>query len=413
MAARRRTPHLLHRRKIMGRVAAVHMEKTGPSTAMVVLLAAACGIVVANIYYAQPLIGEIAPAVGLPAGAASLIVTLTQLGYVVGLILLVPLGDLLENRRLVCVTIACSIPALLLAGLAHSGAQILAAAALIGLTSVAVQMLVPLAAHLAPAHRRGAVVGNVMSGLLLGILLSRPVASAIADISSWRTVFFVSAAAMLAIMLALAQQLAPRQPAARHGYAALLRSGLVLPFTVKLLRQRALYQAAAFGAFTLFWTASPLLLLQQFHFTQGGLAVFALVGAAGALAAPIAGRLADAGHGERGTILALAGTAAAFAVALLGGRLHSVVVLAAAGVLLDASVQCNLIFGQRAIYQLAPEMRARLNGMFMAIFFAGGAAASAVTSPLFQSAGWPGLCALGMLLPLLALGYVMFASRRA
>jgi predicted MFS family arabinose efflux permease len=387
--------------------------KTGPSRAMVLLLAAACGIVVANIYYAQPLIGEIAPAVGLSAGRASLIVTLTQIGYVVGLLLLVPLADLLENRRLVCVTIACSIPALLLAGLARTGWEILGAGVLIGVTSVAVQMLVPLAAHLAPEHKRGEVVGNVMSGLLLGILLSRPIASAIAAVTSWRVVFFVSAVAMLAIMLALSRNLAPRRPGVRHSYVALLRSEFALVATQPLLRQRAAYQAAAFGAFTLYWTAAPLLLLHAFHFHQAGIAVFALVGAAGALAAPIAGRLADAGHGERGTVLALLAVAAAFAVALVGGAVHCVVVLALAGVALDGAVQCNLVFGQRAIYGLAPELRGRLNGMFMALFFAGGAFASAVTSPLMEGAGWPGLCLLGVAMPLLALAYFCTVRARA
>jgi predicted MFS family arabinose efflux permease len=389
------------------------MVKSGPSRAMVLLLAAACGIVVANIYYAQPLIGEIAPAVGLGAGQASLIVTLTQIGYVVGLLLLVPLADLVENRRLVCVTIACSIPALLLAGFARTSGEILGAGVLIGVTSVAVQMLVPLAAHLAPEHKRGAVVGNVMSGLLLGILLSRPIASAIASVTSWRAVFFISAVAMLAIMLALARNLAPRQPAVRQSYVSLLRSEFALLVTEPVLRQRAAYQAAAFGAFTLYWTAAPLLLLHAFHFHQGGIAVFALVGAAGALAAPIAGRLADAGHGDRGTILALLCVAAAFVVAGLGGAVHSVVVLALAGVVLDGAVQCNLVFGQRAVYGLAPELRGRLNGMFMALFFAGGAFASAVTSPMMQRAGWPGICALGVVMPLLALAYFCIVRARA
>jgi predicted MFS family arabinose efflux permease len=387
--------------------------KTGPSRAMVLLLAAACGVVVANIYYAQPLIGEIAPAVGLGAGQASLIVTLTQIGYVVGLLVLVPLADLLENRRLVCVTIACSIPALLLAGFARTGWEILGAGVLIGVTSVAVQMLVPLAAHLAPEAKRGAVVGNVMSGLLVGILLSRPIASAIAAVTSWRAVFFISAVAMLAIMLALARHLAPRQPAVRQSYGALLRSEFSLLTSEPVLRQRAAYQAAAFGAFTLYWTAAPLLLLHEFHFHQAGIAVFALVGAAGALAAPIAGRLADAGHGDRGTVLALLGAAAAFVLAGLGGAMHSVVVLALAGVVLDGAVQCNLVFGQRAIYGLAPELRARLNGMFMALFFCGGAFASAVTSPLLEAAGWRGVCALGAVMPLLALGYFLAVRGRA
>jgi len=381
---------------------------SAPSSAMVFLLATSCGVIVANIYYAQPLIALIGPDVGLGRHVASLIVTLTQLGYAAGLLLLVPLGDMVESRRLLTITIGASIPALLAAGLAHNGTIFLAAAALIGLTSVAVQMLVPLAANLAPDHLRGRIVGNVMAGLLLGILLSRPVASFIAGSFGWRVVFFASAAAM-AILVAVLRVTLPRyQPAASQTYAGLLRSLLALPFNTPLLRRRAAYQAAAFGAFSLFWTAVPLLLTGNFGFTQRGIAVFALVGAAGAVAAPIAGRLADNELGKPGTAIALLSIALAFALAAWSGLSgHSVLILAGAGVLLDAGVQANLVFSQRAIYALAPDMRSRLNGVFMAIFFTGGAAGSALVSPVFVHYGWLGICILGATLPSVALAYFL------
>jgi len=383
----------------------------GPSAGLVLLLAAACGIIVGNIYYSQPLIGVIAPAVGLSARGASAIVSLTQLGYAAGLILLVPLGDLVENRRLVLVTIAASIPALLLAGLAHNAATILLASAAIGLTSVAVQMLVPLAAHLAPDASRGRVVGNVMSGLLFGILLSRPIASIITDLLSWRAVFFLSAAVMAGMAVTLRLTLPRRHPGARHHYTELLTSLIALPFNTPLLRRRAIYQAAAFCCFTLFWTGAPLLLSQQLHYTQRGIAGFALAGAAGALMAPIAGRLADREYGHAGTAFALTAIAAAFPIALLGASTHSIIILAAAAITLDAGVQANLVFSQRAIYNLNPAMRSRLNGAFMAIFFLGGAAGSAVTSPILTHYAWPGLCTLGTTLPLVALAYFAIAGR--
>ncbi|HQT47218.1 MAG: MFS transporter [Acidocella sp. 20-63-7] len=386
-------------------------SQSGPSRALVGLLAASCGIIVANIYYAQPLVGLIGPALGMAPHLASLIVSLTQLGYAAGLLLLVPLGDLLETRRLVMVTLAASIPALLLAGFASNSGEMLAAGALIGLTSVAVQMLVPLAAHLAPEARRGRVVGNVMSGLLLGILLARPVSSVIAAYSSWRVVFFVSAGVMVGMILLLRATLPVRQPTLRQGYAVLLATLFALPFRLPVLRQRAAYQAAAFGCFSLFWTGAPLLLMQQFGYTQRGIAVFALVGAAGALAAPIAGRLADRGYGGPGAGGALVAVALAFVLALAGGVAHSVALLALAGVVLDAGVQASLAFGQRIIFVLAPELRSRLNGMFMALFFAGGAAGSALTSPVLVHFGWSGICALGVALPLAALGYFAVASR--
>lgn len=386
--------------------------KAGPSTAMVLLLATACGLLVANIYYAQPLVGLIGPAVNLSKHAASLIVSLTQLGYAAGLLLLVPLGDLLENRRLVVATIMASIPALLLAGFSQSGFMMLVAAALIGLTSVAVQMLVPLAAHMAPEAIRGRVVGNVMSGLLFGILLARPMASLVANISSWRVIFYLSAF-MVAVMGAVLWRTLPqRQPASSQSYGRLLISLFSLPIRLPLLRQRALYQAAVFAGFSLFWTGVPLLLANQFHYSQRGIAIFALVGAAGAFVAPIAGRFADRGFGGSGTVLALGSVSFSFVLGAIGGVLHSVLLLALAGVLLDAGVQANLVFGQRIIYTLAPDIRARLNGMFMAIFFVGGAAGSAVTSPVLQSFGWTGICAIGVALPVLAIGYFVIARGR-
>jgi predicted MFS family arabinose efflux permease len=378
---------------------------------VVALFAAACGIVVANIYVAQPLVGLIGPAVGLGPLVASFIVSLSQLGYAAGLVLLVPLGDLLENRRLVVVTVAASILPLLLAGFSRTGAEILAAAGLIGLTTVAVQMLVPLAAHLAPEAVRGRVVGNVMSGLLLGILLARPVASLIADAAGWRAVFYACAAAMAVTVVVLWFMLPERRPAAGPGYGALLRSLFALPVQLPVLRQRAAYQAAAFGGFSLFWTGAPLLLAREFGYTQRGIALFALVGAAGALAAPLAGRLADQGFSRAGTIAAQGAIAGAFLLALAGGVGHSSVALALAGVLLDAGVQTNLVIGQRMIYTLAPEIRSRLNGIFMAIFFLGGAAGSALTSPVLAAAGWPGICVVGVALPVAALGYFFAAGK--
>lgn len=381
---------------------------------MVFFLAASCGIIVANIYYSQPLVGLIAPAIGLNARMASLMVTLTQLGYAAGLLALVPLGDIVENRRLLSLTVACSVPALLIAGFARNGAAFLAAAALVGVTSVAVQMLVPLAANLAPGHLRGRIVGNVMSGLLVGILLARPVASLIAGSFGWRAVFWSSAVAMAVLAIVMRLILPRRQPVAHHHYFELLATLVALPFNTPLLRQRALLQAAAFGAFSLFWTAAPLLLARQFGFSQRGIAVFALVGAAGALAAPVAGRLADRDFGQTGSIVALFSIVLAFLLAAWGGGLgHSVPALAAAGVLLDAGVQANLVFSQRAIYGLAPHMRSRMNGIFMAIFFSGGALASALVSPVLARFGWQGICGLGMLAPGLALLFFVRHAWRA
>ena len=370
---------------------------------MVVLLASACGLIAANLYYAQPLIGMIAPALALDEVYASLIVTLTQLGYCAGLVLLVPLGDLVENRRLVLLAVGGAAGALVLASVAPSAPWFLLASLSIGLGSVAVQMLVPIAAHLAPDATRGRVVGNVMSGLLLGIMLARPVSSMLAGSFGWRVVFAGSAIMMVVLAGVLWRLLPRRMPPARVSYGALIGSLWTLLLATPLLRRRAAYQAALFASFSLYWTAVPLLLAGPVYgFTPRGIALFALAGAAGAVAAPIAGRLADRGFTRIATGVALAMVALAFVLAWAGGT-GALVPLLLGGIVLDLGVQANLVLGQRAIYALGAQTRSRMNGLYMAIFFAGGAVGSAVASVALHRGGWPVVAALGGAFPLVAL----------
>ncbi len=265
-------------------------------TSLAWLLAVGGGLIVANIYYAQPLAGPISAALGLAPGAAGLIVTVTQLGYVLGLLLLVPLADLVENRRLI---VACScVPALALlaAALSTHPLPFLLARCASASASVAVQVLVPYAAHMAPEATRGRVVGNIIGGLMLGIMLARPVSSFLAQVRRGTPCSSLSAASMLLLALVLAAAL-PRAPAgAGLRYGALLVSMGHLARTTPVLQRRALYHACLFGAFSLFWTAVPLLLAgPDFRLSQGGIALFALAGVAGAVSAPIAGRVADRG----------------------------------------------------------------------------------------------------------------------
>ncbi|MFC0408832.1 MFS transporter [Roseomonas elaeocarpi] len=385
----------------------------GPSRGLILLLAFSCGLAVANIYYAQPLIGLIAPAIGLGPAAAGLVVTLTQLGYCAGLILLVPLGDLLENRRLVALTLTGSVVALLGAALANSSAVFLLAALLIGISSVAVQMLVPLAAHMTPTARRGQVVGTVMSGLLLGILLARPAASLIADHFGWRAVFALSAALMAGLTLILWRWLPQRHPHPQSGYGALLRSLWPVLRDTPVLRRRAAYQTAQFCGFSLFWTAVPLHLAgPSFALSQSAIALFALAGAAGALVAPLAGRLADRGLTRPSTGIAIGLVLAAFAIAWLGRE--SLAALVVAAIVLDSGVQITQIQGQRAIYTLRPEIRSRLNGLYMALFFLGGALGSTMASVLQTHGGWSGVAWFGMAVSAVALVFYAteFTARR-
>lgn len=380
------------------------------SRSLVMLMALACGVVVANIYYAQPLVGLIGPAVGLSPETASLVVTLTQVGYGAGLVLLVPLGDLLENRRLVVVTLSSTVAALLVAAVAPTASLFLAAAFLIGVTSVAVQMLVPLAAHMAPEASRGQVVGNVMSGLLLGILLARPVSSLIADSLGWRAVFGLSAVAMVGFAVLLWRVLPQRRPNGQSSYGALIGSLGRLLVRTPVLQRRTVYQTMMFAAFSLYWTSVPLLLMgAPFHLSQRGIALFALSGAAGALVAPIAGRIADRGWTRPATGFALAMAALSFFVARAGEG--SIALLVLAGLLLDMGVQMNMVLGQRAIYSLGAETRSRMNAIYMAIFFLGGAAGSALAGYAFAVGGWEPVTWIGFAFPALGLLFYLTEFR--
>ncbi|SNS95321.1 MFS transporter [Pseudomonas segetis] len=381
---------------------------------MVMLFAFCCGAIVANLYYAQPIVEMIAPAVGLSSQSASLIVSLTQIGYALGLLLLVPLADLIENRKLMMVTTLVAAGGLLAAGLASEPNLFLVLSLLIGFSSVSVQMLIPLAAHLAPEATRGRVVGNIMSGLLLGILLARPLSSLVADHFGWRAIFIGAALVMLLINLVIALTIPQHKPAHRASYSQLMRSLLSLVRHQPVLRRRAFYQGLLFASFSLFWTAVPIELVRHQGLSQTQVAIFALVGAIGALAAPVAGRLADAGHTWRASLVAMT---IAVGAMLMGWTVPgaSLVGLALTGILLDFAVQMNMVLGQRAVYALEPASRARLNALYMTSIFIGGAIGSALASPLYEMAGWPAISLAGGLLPLIALAFFAYAEpkRRA
>ncbi|QND54301.1 MFS transporter [Phyllobacterium sp. 628] len=381
---------------------------------LTLLLATACGLIAANLYYGQPLAGPISAELGMSPAAAGLIVTLTQIGYGLGLLLIVPLGDLFENRRLILTVILAAAAALLVAGLVTHPAPFLAAALFIGLGSVAVQILVPYAAHMAPEHARGQVVGNVISGLMLGIMLARPVSSLIAQVSSWHVVFFLSAAVMIALMVVLALTLPKRVPVTKLTYGDLLSSMGRLAVSTPILQRRALYQACMFGAFSVFWTTTPLLLAgPEFGLSQAGIALFALAGVAGAIAAPIAGRMADRGLTRPATAFAMLLVAASFLMTHLAphGSALALGLLTAAAILLDFGVTTNLVLGQRAIFSLGSEYRSRLNGLYMATFFTGGAIGSAVGGWAFAHGGWWLTSWLGFALPALGLLYFITEKR--
>lgn len=403
-----------------------HASASAPDTAvadiapgMVRLLAVAAGLIVANLYYAQPLVGPIAAATGLSAGAAGLVVTLTQIGYALGLFFIVPLGDLLENRRLVFVLLLGTALALAAAAFSEQAWLFLASSLGIGLGSVAAQVLVPFAAHLSRDETRGYNVGRVVSGLLLGIMLARPVSSLVADHAGWHSMFGAASLVVLALAFVLRRRLPLRQPSSPLSYWSLIGSLRHLFATTPVLRRRAAYQAAMFGCFSLFWTVTPLMLAgPAFGLSQTGIAVFALVGMAGAVASPIAGKLADRGHTLPATACALLLAIAGFALPLLApnSRDLALALLVIAAIVVDMAVAANMVLGQRAIFALGAEVRGRLNGIYFSLFFVGGAVGSAAGGWVYSQYGWDAVLLLGMALPGAALLYWVseyLASTRA
>lgn len=377
---------------------------------IMLILAVACGLIVANLYYTQPLVESISSSIGLSSGAAGVIVTLTQIGYGIGLLFIVPLGDLLENRKLVVTLLILTAVVLIFAAAARNAALFLAASLFIGVGSVAAQILVPYAAHLSPEETRGRNVGNVMSGLLLGIMLARPVSSLVENYFGWHAIFLISSAILFVLALVLIKVLPARKPQTSDHYPAIISSMLRLLKTTPILRRRALYHAFLFGMFSLFWTTVPLVLTSPlYHFSSAGVALFALAGVSGAAAAPLAGRFADKGliRPATGISIVLVILSGLLPIVFAGGSLLSIVILVLAAILLDMGVSANLVLGQRAIFSLGAEVRSRLNGLYMAIFFAGGAIGSAAGGWAYAMGGWKAAMWLGVLFPALALLYFL------
>ena len=376
------------------------------------MVAFAAGALVANLYYAQPLIASIGPEIGVSPELAGSIVSITQIGYGVGLFLLVSLADIIENRRLVLTMLAGTIIGLVAVASSTSAASFFVASFLIGLCSTGAQVLVPFIATLAPEGRRGRIVGNVMAGLLTGIMLARPIALFIAGSFGWRAVFWCAAALMILIGFILLRIMPRHEPKGRLSYAAILASMAGLFRTMPVLRERALYQSLMFAAFNILWTAVPLLLAQRFGMGQYGIALFALAGAGGALAAPIAGRLADRGLIRGLTAGAMAALAVSFFALEWAAAAAALVMLVLLAVVIDAAVQTNQVVSQRLIFAAPSEMRGRVNAIYMTINFTGGALGSLLGTMTYEWGGWNATSTAGGIIGLLLLAFFTAATLR-
>lgn len=392
--------------------AGVAPETASLSTPTVTLFAFACGATTANVYYSQSIAGMIASSMHLPASLAGLIVTTTQFGYGLGLFFLVCLADLVENRRLVLITTAGTILSLIGVAISTSPAALVIMSLSLGICTVGSQVLVPLAVHLSPEHKRGQIIGNIMFGLVSGIMLSRPLASFLAAHWGWRAIFIFSAVVMLGTFVLLARALPQWHPQPKRGYLATLRSMLNLLKTSNTLQRRAAYQGTMFGVFNMFWTAAPSMLHLRFGLAQTGIAAFALAGAAGALSAPLAGKVADRGGSKIGTGVVIGCAGIALLVSGWGQAVDSLMILVFAAIILDAATQANQVFGQRAIQSIDAEARGRLNAAYMTVIFICGAIGSALGSLTYFHGGWNTTAVLGASLAL-AILMVFMTEKRA
>jgi predicted MFS family arabinose efflux permease len=384
-------------------------RRTRMSRAMVLLFAVACGVSVANLYYAQPVLDTLARSFGTSSGTAGLVVTSAQIGYAVGLALLVPLGDLLTRRWLVPLVLSVTAVGLVVSASAPDIGVLIAVGLVVGAGSVAAQILVPMAASLAEEEHRGHVVGVVMSGLLMGILLARTVSGVVAQASSWRVVYVMAAGMTVVLALVLARRLPGESDRPRIGYGPLLRSTARLLATESLLRRRALFGALGFAAFSVFWTTMAFLLVgAPYHYDDLTIGLFGLVGAGGALCANVAGRWADRGW-TRTTTLVFAGLVMVSFLPLWWGR-HDLTMLIVGILVLDVGVQGLQVTNQSLIYRLAPDARSRVNSAYMVCYFAGGAIGSAVGSSIYESNGWAGVCVLGAAIGIVATGAALADS---
>jgi predicted MFS family arabinose efflux permease len=366
----------------------------GLSRSMVILLAVSCGVAVASLYYAQPLLHTIAGEFHTGSATAGLIVTLSQIGYAAGLALVVPVGDIAPRRRLVPWVLLIAAVALALSAAAVDIGMLIVLAFFVGLGAVAAQILIPFAASSVGEERRGRVVGTIMSGLLLGILLARTVSGVIAGATSWRVVFGVAAGSVLVLAVVLARALPVDKPRPHLPYRELLRSTVQVFVRDPVLRRRSLYGALGMAGFSIFWTTVAFLLAgPPYHYSETVIGLFGLAGAAGALCATFAGRLADRGWAKYAT----RGFAALILLSWLplwvGG--HHVAWLVVGIVLLDIGVQGTQVTNQSVMYATGGQDRSRANAAYMVCYFAGGGAGSAIAAAVYASGGWPAVSGLG------------------
>ncbi|OME90995.1 MULTISPECIES: MFS transporter [Paenibacillus] len=367
-----------------------------PLTRYVTLLfAIACGMSVANIYFAQPLLDELSNEFNMDYSIIGILITVTQIFYALGLLLLVPLGDLLNQRRLIIGQMAISMAALVIVGTASSGTMLFAGLALVGLLAVVTQTIVAFVATIAAPAERGRAVGVVTSGIVIGILLARTISGVLKDLAGWRSVYLVSAALMLLMVYALYKVLPNVERKVKTlPYSQLLKSVLMLFLQERLLRIRAVLAMLIFTAFSILWT--PLVLplsAPPLSLSHSAIGAFGLVGVVGALAAAKAGKLADRGYGQRTTGIALSLLLLSWLP--ISYTEQSLFALVIGIILLDLAVQAVHVTNQSMIFVFRPQARSRMVAGYMIFYSIGSAAGSIASTHIYAQYGWHGVCLLG------------------
>ncbi|HLZ88952.1 MAG TPA: MFS transporter [Puia sp.] len=360
-------------------------------------MAVCTGLIVANIYYCQPLLVLISRSFGIPESRGGRIAFLTQLGYALGLLFFVPLGDKVERRGQIVWMAAFAVGALVFAALSPNLLCLEVASVLIGASSVIPQLILPLAAHLSPPEKTGKVIGTIMSGLLIGILLSRTLSGFVGRWLGWRGMFGVAAGISFSLLLIIRYTFPPSRPQFTGSYASLMRSLLTLAKEQPVLREAAAINALGFATFGMFWTTMVLHLSgAPFHFNSDLIGLFGLAAAAGALAAPLVGGSADKRNPRIAIGYGLGLLLLSFVLLYIGAGY--VVGMIAGIILLDLAMQCIHVSNQSRVYALIPQARNRLNTVYMTVSFTGTSLGSAIGLFAWDKAGWVGVCVTGVLL---------------
>ncbi|MGE7949850.1 MFS transporter [Lysinibacillus sp. NPDC093688] len=384
------------------------IQLTKKTNFLIFILAISCGSLAANIYYAQPIVQFIAKDLNISSDLSGLLTTFTQIGYGLGLFFIVPMADLFKSKKIIGILIGFTIISLIGMLISTNGIIFTILTTITGIGACAAQMLVPLTMRIVPIEETGKYVGKVMSGLLIGIMIARPLSIGITDWFGWRMVYLFSLITLVAVLLLIIKFLPNYEvvTSSNMSYPNLIASMVKLLINTSSLQQRAFYHACLFATFSLYWTIMPIILRSEpLNFSNNEIALIGFVAIAGALLTPTIGKLADKGYIFTMTNVSMA--LVLLSIILLffvqDHSIFSVILILISGISIDIGVSGNLLLGQKVIFGLNPEMRNRLNGLYMTIFFLGGAFGSWIGSYTYYKFNSEVTLLIGAALPLIAL----------